>query len=79
MTDGELANAWAQATEIERHARAHWRSTHAQDLPERDAALVTMRQAAALVRMVEQWMTVRAVRAARAPRAVEENDSHGSR
>jgi hypothetical protein len=64
MTDQELAIAWSQATEIERHARTHWRSTHVEDLPERDAALVTMRQAAALVRMVEQWMTARALRAA---------------
>jgi hypothetical protein len=64
MTDHELAAAYAQAVDIERLARAHWTATDRDDQAERDAALVTVRKATELGRMVERWITARACRAA---------------
>lgn len=64
MTAQQLAEALLHAQAIERTAREAWRATDAQDLAERDAALVTVRKSAELVRMLERWITVRACRAA---------------
>ena len=70
MTNRDLAAALDTAQGIERQARAQWKATDGEDLAERDAALVTVRKAAELVTMLERWMVVRAVRAARAPHPV---------
>ncbi len=64
MTDRQLAIALAEAQAIERASRAHWEATDRDDLAERDAALVTVRKAAELTRMLERWITARACRAA---------------
>lgn len=65
MTDRALAVALAQVMETERLAREGWESAcRLLDAKERDSAIAVMRQAIGLKRMLEQWMTARALRAA---------------
>lgn len=64
MTDREIATARTQTAETERLARARLGALALDDLAERDAALVVIRQAVALEKVLERWMSARAMRAA---------------
>jgi len=57
-----LAEALRDATALEERARAHWKA-HADDVPERDGALVVVRHTTALRRALEQWIAARSMRA----------------
>ena len=64
MTTPELGVALAQVTRTEALARAAW-ETACRDLTdaERDDAMTVLRQAIALKRVLERWLTARAIRA----------------
>jgi hypothetical protein len=64
MTDRDLAEAFSHASLLEQSARAYWERTPAEDLAERDAALVAVRLATPLRRQLQQWMAARVCRAA---------------
>lgn len=63
MNDRAMAAALTQVQGIERQARTHFAASGA-DLAERDHAEVTIRQAVALKKMLERWITARQCRAA---------------
>lgn len=71
MTDRDLATALVATSQAERAARTHWEAlcrvesgtATSATVPERDAALVTVRHATALKRALEQWIAARACRA----------------
>jgi hypothetical protein len=66
MTDHDLAQALEQAASIEDRARAEWqKAQRSGDAGERDDALVGVRQATALRRILQRWISNRAVRAIR--------------
>lgn len=64
LTDQALALLAEGAARTELAIRCHWEATPADDLAERDAALVAGRQATALRKMCERWITARVTRAA---------------
>lgn len=64
MTDRQLAEALTQAQQVETAARQSLAGLQADDLAERDGALVVMRHATALRKSCEVWLSARACRAA---------------
>ncbi|HXD16402.1 MAG TPA: hypothetical protein VN654_05240 [Vicinamibacterales bacterium] len=65
MTDAALAAATLAVTRIEVDARAY-AETRAADDRQHDLAVVTMRQAGALRRALENWIVTRALQAQQA-------------
>ena len=63
MDDVRLARAVEQVTALEQEAQAYLAGLRPADLAERDQALVVYRQARALRKPLETWITVRALRA----------------
>lgn len=63
MDDGDLAVALAAALVTERDARAHWQA--APTLAEQQTALAVVRLVTPVIRCLEQWITARALRAAK--------------
>jgi hypothetical protein len=61
MTDSDLALAYTVAHNIERAARSHWNAST--ERAEREASLIAVRHATALMRGFEQWISARACRA----------------
>lgn len=64
LTDTALARLAEHAAQAELAIKGHWEATPADDMAERDAALVAGRQATALRKMCERWITARVTRAA---------------
>lgn len=64
MTDVEIAAALVWARDLEGASRECW-SQAGEDLAEKDAALVVYRQAVAVRRHLEAWVSTRAIRATR--------------
>lgn len=61
MTDVDLVQAHADAQAIETAAREHW--ARVTDVPDKDDALIAVRQATSLRKTLEQWISRRAIRA----------------
>lgn len=73
MTDQALAMSLLSVQQLEATARRQWETTA--DIAEKDHALVAMRKAADLMRMLERWISARACRAL----LREERLTHGGR
>lgn len=64
MTDRDLGTALAGAVATESSVRAQWEAAvRSGDQAERDSALGTLREAIALKRSLERWITARSRRA----------------
>ena len=61
MTDVELATALKHTIDLEAGARTVWQHARADDLVERDNALIVIRHATAMRKSIERWIGIRAV------------------